>query len=41
MLDFADAFEREFVGQGMKRRSVFESLDTGLALMKRFTLEMR
>ncbi|HWR72864.1 MAG TPA: V-type ATP synthase subunit B [Nitrospirota bacterium] len=41
MLDFADAFEREFSGQGMKRRSVFESLDTGLALMKRFTLEVR
>lgn len=38
MLDFADAFEREFVNQGMKRRDVFESLDAGLELMKKFGL---
>lgn len=41
MLDFADAFEREFAGQGTERRSVLESLDAGLDLMKRFTLEVR
>jgi V/A-type H+-transporting ATPase subunit B len=39
MLDFADAFERGFVNQGMKRRDVFESLDEGIGLMKRFGLE--
>ena len=39
MLDFADAFEREFVNQGMKRRDVFESLDAGRELMKKFGLE--
>ncbi len=38
MLDFADAFEREFVNQGMRRRDVFESLDAGLELMKKFGL---
>jgi V/A-type H+-transporting ATPase subunit B len=41
MLDFADAFEREFVGQGTERRSVIETLDAGLALMKRFSLEVK
>ena len=30
MLDFADAFEQEFVGQGMARRTVQETLDVGL-----------
>jgi V/A-type H+-transporting ATPase subunit B len=40
MLDFADAFERELVGQGMKRRTVQETLDAGLDLMKRFSLEV-
>lgn len=39
MLDFADAFERELIGQGTMRRTVHESLDAGLALMKRFSLE--
>ncbi len=39
MLDFADAFERQFVNQGMRRRDVFESLDTGLELMRKFSLE--
>jgi V/A-type H+-transporting ATPase subunit B len=39
MLDFADAFEREFIGQTM-RRTVYETLDTGLALMTRFSLEV-
>jgi V/A-type H+-transporting ATPase subunit B len=40
MLDFADAFERDFVGQGMTRRTVIETLDAGLTLMKRFSLEV-
>ncbi len=40
MLDFADTFEREFVGQGGKRRTVQETLDAGLALMKKFSLEI-
>ncbi|MBF0559324.1 MAG: V-type ATP synthase subunit B [Nitrospirae bacterium] len=39
MLDFADAFEREFVNQGLSRRSISETLDTGLDLMKRFSLD--
>jgi V/A-type H+-transporting ATPase subunit B len=39
MLDFAEAFEREFVNQGTLRRDVFESLDTGLNLLKKFGLE--
>jgi V/A-type H+-transporting ATPase subunit B len=41
MLDFADAFEKEFVGQGMTRRTVGETLDAGLELMKKFSLEVR
>jgi V/A-type H+-transporting ATPase subunit B len=39
MLDFADVFERELVHQGDVRRTVTESLDTGLALLQRFALE--
>jgi len=39
MLDFADEFEKGFVNQGMKRRAVFESLDAGLDLLKKFSLE--
>jgi V/A-type H+-transporting ATPase subunit B len=38
MLDFADAFEREFVHQGTARREVSETLDIGLSLMERFRL---
>jgi len=38
MLDFTDAFEREFVHQGMTRKTVSETLDTGLNLLKRFSL---
>jgi V/A-type H+-transporting ATPase subunit B len=41
MLDFADAFEKEFVGQGMTRRTVAETLDAGLELMKKFSLEVK
>ncbi|KAF0216108.1 MAG: V-type H+-transporting ATPase subunit [Geobacteraceae bacterium] len=39
MLDFADAFERELVNQGGARRDINESLDTGIALLRRFSLE--
>jgi len=39
MLDFADAFEREFVNQGMTRRDINETLDAGLRLLKKFILE--
>lgn len=38
MLDFADAFEREFVNHGSVRRDIHETLDIGLDLMKRFSL---
>ena len=38
MLDFADVFEHEFVGQGALRRTVQETLDVGLRLMKQFSL---
>lgn len=38
MLNFADAFEREFVHQGMMRRSINETLDEGIDLLKRFSL---
>jgi V/A-type H+/Na+-transporting ATPase subunit B len=40
MLDFADAFEKDFVGQGVTRRTVQETLDAGLTLMKKFSLEV-
>ncbi len=39
MLDFADTFESEFINQGTSRRSIDETLNTGLDLMKRFSLE--
>ena len=38
MLDFADSFEKEFVSQGMVRRNIQETLDTGLNLLRRFSL---
>jgi V/A-type H+/Na+-transporting ATPase subunit B len=41
MLDFADAFEQEIIGQGPVRRMVRESLDAGLVLMKKFALEVK
>ena len=41
MLDFADLFEREFIGQGGKRRTASETLDTGIELMKRFSLAVK
>jgi V/A-type H+-transporting ATPase subunit B len=39
MLDFADAFEKDFVGQQGRRRTVQETLDAGLAIVERFGLE--
>jgi V/A-type H+-transporting ATPase subunit B len=39
MLDFADTFESEFINQGTFRRSIDETLNKGLDLMKRFALE--
>ncbi len=41
MLDFADAFEKEFIHQGIIRRSIGETLDIGLGLMRRFSLEVK
>ncbi len=38
MLDFADSFEKEFVNQGGGRRTIEETLDTGIRLMKKFSL---
>ncbi len=38
MLEFAEAFERGLVHQEGERRSVVQSLDAGLALLKRFGL---
>jgi V/A-type H+-transporting ATPase subunit B len=38
MLDFADTLEREFVNQGVQRRDISETLDTGLNLIRRFGL---
>jgi V/A-type H+-transporting ATPase subunit B len=39
MLDFADAFEAEVIGQGAPRREIGASLDAGMALLRRFSLE--
>lgn len=39
ILDFADAFDREFVNQGTARRDINETLDNGIHLLKRFSLE--
>jgi V/A-type H+-transporting ATPase subunit B len=36
MLDLAEAFEQEFVNQETKRRTVYETLDAGISLLKRF-----
>jgi V/A-type H+-transporting ATPase subunit B len=38
-LDFAAAFEREFIHQGESRRDMGETLEAGLALLRRFELE--
>ena len=39
LLSFATAFEKEFVAQGAERRSIFETLDNGLQLLKQFKFE--
>jgi V/A-type H+-transporting ATPase subunit B len=39
MLDFAETFEKEFVHQASERRNIFETLNTGLRLLQRFSLE--
>lgn len=36
MLDFAEAFEHEFVGHGDERRDIAATLDAGRALLRRF-----
>jgi V/A-type H+-transporting ATPase subunit B len=38
MLDFAEQFEKEFINQGTARRSIIETLDTGIEILKRFDL---
>jgi V/A-type H+-transporting ATPase subunit B len=38
MLDFAGAFEREFVNQPGGRREIYETLDKGIELLERFSL---
>lgn len=38
ILDFADTLEREFIHQTTDRRSINETLDSGIALLKRFSL---
>jgi V/A-type H+-transporting ATPase subunit B len=40
MLDFAENFESEFVHQGTVRRNIFETLNTGIDLLKRFGLDV-
>ncbi len=39
MLDFAEAFEKELVHQGGERRDIHTTLDAGIALLQRFSLE--
>jgi V/A-type H+-transporting ATPase subunit B len=39
MLDFVDEFEKEFVQQQNIRRNIFETLDTGLRIVKQFSPE--
>lgn len=41
MLDFADCFEQEFVGQRGSRRTIAETLDKGISLMEQFSLEIQ
>lgn len=37
-LDLADTFEREFVNQGTDRRNIIETLDLGIAILKKYSL---
>jgi len=39
VLEFAEAFEKEFIHQGEQRRNIGVTLDTGLGLLKKFGLE--
>lgn len=39
MLEFADIFEKEFLQQRDIRRDIFETLDTGRNLLKRYSLD--
>lgn len=39
MLDFAEAFEQEFISQGAVRRGIGETLDIGIRLLRKFSLE--
>ncbi len=41
MLTFTDAFERDFLNQGMARRDIIETLDIGVKLLQRFSLEVK
>jgi V/A-type H+-transporting ATPase subunit B len=40
MLDFAGEFEAEFVNQGTERRSISETLDKGLEILTRYSIEI-
>lgn len=40
VLDFADVFEREFLNQGMTRRDINETLDAGINILKRFSIDI-
>jgi V/A-type H+-transporting ATPase subunit B len=40
LLDFADAFEEEFVGQPGERRTIAATLESGAALLQRFGQEV-
>jgi len=40
MLDFADNFEQEFIHQGAGRRAIGQTLDIGIAVLKKFGLEV-
>lgn len=37
-LDFANTIEREFINQGIKRRDIFETLNTGKEILQRYLL---
>jgi len=39
VLDVTDMFEKEFIHQGMKRRTISETLDAGLSLVERFAIK--
>ena len=40
ILDFTDMFEKDFIGQKMKRRTISETLDAGLSLAERFAIKI-